>query len=324
VKKKGMEEKEKPHIPETTLESWAPKWLKKFAEENGLSLAELFNFEEGRFLRKREIENLKVALPQLRKPEALIDKYDFQTIQDVEKLIMDFAETHKDLLSYTPKALVVEEGEHLDYIMACRASRDGSVNMLINKEYENALISALQKLKNKDPLTKADEVMLETLWHEFIHLRTKNLFKVIWDLCDDHRRLTEMLTELVARHTYDRFLNMLRPGTKLNYQKEIIEVNVGYQGFIERFRYLLRKFEINEEEAVKELEYVLIEGVQDDITRWLADWLGKKVELLEVIERYNILDDLVKLEKVSYKEFKKEVDRLYEVVKRRQQQRNPG
>jgi hypothetical protein len=42
------------------------------------------------------------------------------------------------------------------------------------------------------------------------------------------------------------------------------------------------------------------------------------------IERYNILDDLASLEKVSFQEFKKEVDRHYEVVKRRQQRRNPG
>ena len=50
-----MEEREKPTIPESVLESWAPKWLKRYAEENGLSLADLFNFEEGRFLRRREI-----------------------------------------------------------------------------------------------------------------------------------------------------------------------------------------------------------------------------------------------------------------------------
>jgi hypothetical protein len=56
----------------------------------------------------------------------------------------------------------------------------------------------------------------------------------------------------------------------------------------------------------------------------LADWLGTKVDLLEEIERYNILDDMVALEKVSYQEFQKEVDRHYEIVKRRQQRRNPG
>ncbi|MFZ8788007.1 hypothetical protein, partial [Thermocrinis sp.] len=295
VKRKGMEEREKPAIPESALESWAPRWLKEYAKENGLSLADLFNFEEGRFLRRREIGNLKEALSQLRKPEALIEKYDFQTIQDVEKLVMDFAEAHKDLFFYTPKEVVVEEGEHLGYIMACRGSRDGSVSMLINKQYENALISALQNLRNKARLTKADEVMLETVWHEFTHLRTKNLFKVLLDMPDSHRRLVEMLTELVARHTYDRFLNMLRPGAIPNYQKEIIEVNVGYQPLIERFRYLLQKFRIDEKGAIKELEEVLIESVQDNIVAGLAEWLGKKVDLLEAIERYNILDDLVKL-----------------------------
>jgi len=324
VRKKGMEEREKPFIPETALESWAPKWLKEYAEENGLSLADLFNFKEGRFLRMREIGNLKEALPQLRKPEALIDKYDFRSIQDVEKLIIDFAETHKDLFFYIAKEVVVEEGKHLTYIMACRGRLDGTATVLVNKEYENALISALQNLRNKARLTKADEEMLETLWHEFTHLRTINLFKVLRHFTDGDRRLMEMLTEFIARHTYDEFLNMLRPGTMPNYQKELIEDGVGYQRLIERFRYLLRKFEINEKEVVKELESVLLEGVQHGIFKRLADWLGTKVDLLEVIERYNILDDMVKLEKVSYKAFQKEVDRHYEIVKRRQQRRNPG
>lgn len=55
VVRKGMEEKEKPAIPESALESWAPKWLKEYAKKNGLSLVDLFNFEEGRFLRRREL-----------------------------------------------------------------------------------------------------------------------------------------------------------------------------------------------------------------------------------------------------------------------------
>lgn len=55
VRRKGMEEKDKPTIPESALESWAPKWLKEYAEKNGLSLVDLFNFEEGRFLRRREL-----------------------------------------------------------------------------------------------------------------------------------------------------------------------------------------------------------------------------------------------------------------------------
>ncbi len=61
VRREGMEVREKPYIPETTLESWAPKWLKKYAEENGLSLVDLFDFEEGRFKRRREVYNCKTA-----------------------------------------------------------------------------------------------------------------------------------------------------------------------------------------------------------------------------------------------------------------------
>jgi urease gamma subunit len=319
VRRKGMEEREKPYVPETVLESWAPKWLKKYAEENGLSLADLFNFEEGRFLRKREIGNLKVALPQPRKPEALIEKYDFQTIQDVERLVIDFAETHKDLFFYTAKEVVVEE--RAGYEMACSGRPDRTATIYINKKHEKALISALQNLRNKARLTIEDEKILSTLWHEFIHLRTINLFSVYRLFSESKRRLVETLTEFIARHTYDRFLNMLRPGTMPNYQKEVIEDGIGYPRLVRRFRYVLQKFNINEKEAVKELEGVLIEGVQEGIMKRLADWLGTKVDLT-YIERYTILDEMVDLETISDQEFRKEVDRYYELVKRRQRQNN--
>ena len=311
VRRKGMEEKEKPHIPETVLESWAPKWLKKYAEENGLSLVDLFNFEEGRFLRMREIGNLKEVLPQLRKPEALIDKYDIRSIQDVEKLVIDFAETHKDLFFYTPKEVVVVE-KTIDYVMASVGHADQTGTVFVNKRYEGALIAALQSLKNKIRLTKGDEEMLEALWHEFTHLRTKDLFRVSRFFDASKLNLMETLTELVARHTYDKFLNMLRPGTMPNYQKEIIEGGPVYQPFIRRFRYVLQKFEINEKEAIKELEVILFEGVENLITR-LADWLGTKADLPKS-DRYIILDSIVDLKNISDQKFQKEVE---EYAKRR-------
>jgi len=324
VRRKGMEEKEKPYIPETALESWAPKWLKKYAEENGLSLADLFNFEEGRFLRRREVVDLSAVLPQPRKPEILIEKYEFNTVEDVEKLVLDITKLHEDLFFYKTKELVVTEGDPRAFWMAVRGYPDGTATMFLNKVYEQPLLTALRKLRNNIPLSKQDELMISVLWHEFTHLRTINFFKNFHHLSLSEKYLIETLTEFVSRHTYDRLLNMLRPGARPFYQEQLIEKSEGYQPLIERFRYLLRKFEIDEKKAVKELEGVLIEGVQDGVMYRLADWLGERVELLEDIERYNILDDLVNLEKVSFKEFKKEVDRLYEVVKRRQQRRNPG
>jgi urease gamma subunit len=321
VKRKGMEEREKPHIPETALESWAPRWLKKYAEENGLSLADLFNFEEGRFLRMREIGNLKVALPQLRKPEVLIEKYEFRTIQNVEKLVLDITKLHEDLFFYKPKELVVEEGDPYTFWMAVRGYPDGTVRMFLNKVYEKPLLTALQNLRNNAPLTKQDELMLSVLWHEFTHLRTINFFKVLRHFGTSETYLMEMLTEFVSRHTYDKLLDILKPGTKPKFQEQLIEKSEGYQIFVERFRYLLRKFEINEKEAVKELEDVLIEGTQHGIFRKLADWLGTKVDLTD-IERYTILDEMVDLERISDQAFRKEVDRHYELVKRRQRRDN--
>jgi tRNA(Glu) U13 pseudouridine synthase TruD len=114
---------------------------------------------------------------------------------------------------------------------------------------------------------------------------------------------------------------MLRPGIKPNHLREVIEDGMGYQIFVERFRYLLRTFQIDEKEAVKELEVILFENVKDLFVR-VVDWLGAKVDLPD-LSRFNILSDMLNLEKVSTQEFKKEVKRLYESAKRRQQRSNP-
>jgi hypothetical protein len=252
-------------------------------------------------------------LPQPRKPVALIEKYDYRSIQDVEKLIIDFTETHKDLFFYKAKEVVVEKGKN--YVMACSGHPDRTATVYINKKYERAVISALQNLRNKTRLTIEDEKILSTLWHEFTHLRTINLYSVhlYRRFSGLERWLMETLTEFIARHTYDRFLNMLRPGTMPNYQKEIIEAGVGYQLFITRFRYVLQKSKINEKEVVKELEGVLLEGVQHGIVKRLVDWLGTKVDLSETRRRI-ILENVVNL-RISDQEFQKRVDRYYENVK---------
>jgi hypothetical protein len=251
---------------------------------------------------------------QPRPPQAFIDKYEFRSIQDVEKLVIDFAETHKDLFFYTATKVVVKEGAN--YNMACVGYSDRTGTIFINKKYEGMLITALQNLRNKVPLTIEDEKILSTLWHEFTHLRTINLFKTLRHFTDYHRWLMETLTEFIARHTYDRFLSMLRPGIKPNHLREVIEDGMGYQAFIERFRFLLKTFRINEKEAVKELEAILFEKV-DNISVRLVEWLGTKIDISEPA-RYNILADVVELDKVNFKDFKKEVKRLYESAKRRQ------
>jgi urease gamma subunit len=320
VRRKGMEEREKPVIPEKVLESWAPKWLKEYAEKNGLSLADLFNFEEGRFLRKREIGDLNVVLPQLRKPEVLIEKYEFRTTQDVEKLVLDITKLHEDLFFYKTKELVVTEGDPRAFWMAVRGYPDGTATMFLNKVYEKPLLTALQNLRNNVQLTKQDELMLSVLWHEFTHLRTINLHKVSPHFNTSQRYIMEMLTEFVSRHTYDKLLDMLRPGTKPRFQEQLIEKSEGYQLFVERFRYTLKTFNIDEKAVLKELETILFEGTQDNLVGRLADWLGSKVPLTD-IERYTIIDYWVNL-RISEAEFRKEVKRHYELIKKRQQRAN--
>jgi len=253
---------------------------------------------------------------QPRKLEALIDEYDFRSIQDVEEMLKDFAEKHKDLFFYTVKNLRVME--KVDYIMGCISYDGKNATLFVNKEYEGTLISALQSFKNKIHLTKEDEKILAALWHEFIHLRTKNLFLYRSQLSKSEIYLIETITEFLARHTYDKFLKMLRPGTKPKHQKELVKDALGYKTFVRRFRYVLQRFKINEKEAVKELESILFEDGKN-LRRRLRDWLMTKTDLTE-IHCDVIINDIVNLE-MSDEKFQKEVDEYYEISKRRKKRR---
>ena len=194
---------------------------------------------------------------------------------------------------------------------------DKSATLFINKKYEKALISALQNFKNKVPLSKEDEMILQALWHELTHLRTKDIFKFFSQLSPTDQLLLETITEFIARHTYHEFFETLRPGTKPNYQKEIIEKSLGYQTEVRRFRYVLKKFEINEKEAVKELESILFED-GENLRRRLIDWLSTKADLSE-FQSDEILHIIIHAK--NDKEFQKVVREYYEISRRRKERR---
>jgi hypothetical protein len=204
--------------------------------------------------------------------------------------------------------------ENVSYVMGCWSDDGENATIYISKNYEQPLLSALQNFKNKVPLSKEDEMVLLALWHELTHLRTKDVFKVFVQLSAPERLLLETITEFIARHTYDEFFEILRPNTKPNYQKELIEEALGYNRSVRRFRYVLQRFKINEKEAVKELESILFEDCQN-IRKRLIDWLRTKADLL-AFESDDIIHNIVSW-KISDEEFQKEVDKHYERRKKR-------
>jgi SPP1 gp7 family putative phage head morphogenesis protein len=237
---------------------------------------------------------------QPRKPEAFIDKYEFRSIQDVEKFLKDFSEEHQDLLYYRVRDVKVVE--HKRYMMACIGYSDRTGTIFINKKYKAPLISALQSFKNKAQLTKEDESMLLALWHELTHLRTKDLFT--FKPNDLEKNMIETITEFIARHSYDEFFRMLRPKAKPNYQKELIKDSLAYRTYVGRFRYALQTFKINEKEGVEELKGILFEDSRN-IHRRLVNWLSTKTNLPETPSS-NIIWDMVN-DRTSDEEFQKEV-----------------
>jgi hypothetical protein len=67
-----------------------------------------------------------------------------------------------------------------------------------------------------------------------------------------------MLNEFVARHTYDEFIQMLKPGAKALHKKQILEAGYGYDPWVQGFRYFLKKFGLKEKDVVKEFSDIPI------------------------------------------------------------------
>jgi hypothetical protein len=86
-------------------------------------------------------------------------------------------------------------------------------------------------------MTFLQEYGLETLWHEVLHNNQR--FQMPASLSVGHWRLTEGLTQVIARQTYPEFLSSL--GVSAAYLQEIRVSGPGYPATSSRLSEVLRR-----------------------------------------------------------------------------------
>ena len=243
--------------------------IKKAAEELGLDL-----------------KHIKMPKPSKQKQDLLINKYEYNSLSDVEKYLKDFSETYKE---YFRSGFAGLRETKEEYFMATNpANGMFYISRLPYGSFLPAkdLVRAFSKIKNKLPLTFDEEYAIEALWHEINHNRVKRYVKFLQE--SSQMYLMETINQLVSRHTYEDFLKKI--GAEARHKEEILQKGYGYRLMVKNFRHLLSRVGFKEEKIVKELEKILFEDYGTLFEKVVA-LIAKKAKLPEAKVR-KILDKL--------------------------------
>jgi hypothetical protein len=156
-----------------------------------------------------------------------------------------------------------------------------------------SLLGAFDKIKQGIVLTEHEEYAMEVLWHEILHLKSKNT--VILPRIDDpnggfQRAALETTNQFVARKTYDKFMKQL--GGNPIHQKWILENGYGYKETVNNTRELLRILDINEDDFCKRAEELLMKNYSafDKKIVNLMEKMSRRKNLMDIYGRIEIED----------------------------------
>jgi SPP1 gp7 family putative phage head morphogenesis protein len=219
--------------------------------------------------------------------EGLADRFEVNSIDDLNPLFTAYNQENPDVLVNGFSSISETSA---DYFMATWPQR-GEFAVSNTRRYDvgggfhpaGNLVGAMQKIRNKIPLTFNEEYAVESLWHEICHNRAKKYAVTSWT--GAARINMEALNQLVARHTYPDFLAKL--GGEARFSTEVLENGYGYGVMVKNLHSLLRKLSVDEAAQIKAFENILYSKsygrVQDNLASHLAKVTGRPKDVLKEI-----------------------------------------
>ncbi len=115
------------------------------------------------------------------------------------------------------------------------------------------LVSAFKKIQNKETLNFDEEYSIEVLWHELLHVKSKNrtILPKVEDPDGFVRVALETINQFVARKTYrNDFLREIGGKNNVENYKWIMSNGYGYNPTVQNFRILLQCVNISEKDII--------------------------------------------------------------------------
>jgi hypothetical protein len=148
-----------------------------------------------------------------------------------------------------------------------------------------SLVKAFEKIRAGAKLTEHEEYSIEVLWHEILHLKSKNttVLPSINTVDTGFQRVAmETFNQIVARKTYPAFLNQLG-GKAAAHQEWILNSGYGYSDTVANTRKILDMLNINNGKFYTAAEKLLMKDY--------ADFDKNIVSIMEKMSgRKNIMD----------------------------------
>ena len=137
------------------------------------------------------------------------------------------------------------------------------------------LKKAWNKLSAGQDLTWEEEYACESLWHEITHNRQS---RGRMPRNSSKECMMEVVTQWTARRSYNEMLEAL--GGKSAHQADIIKNGLGYGSYLKRFDKLLSLLNINDEDLLPRLQYLISSFSTpeyfEEVEAMLAELSGKK------------------------------------------------
>ena len=218
--------------------------------------------------------------------EAII-KEEVKSIKGVQKIIDEYLKRYPE--DTNGKAITVgtfrEKPKGAGFTMMQANSVKGEIQFNTYKIYDGGtnspftrLTNALNKIRKGQKLSFEEEYAIESFYHEILHTKTKG-----WEALRPHgwgdykRTAMETVNQFVSRHEYARFIERLG-GTAIH-EKAVLKDGSGYKKWVGRFRDVIRKAKINEDEAYKHFENKLINGKYGDLEQEVYLYFKNKASL---------------------------------------------
>lgn len=234
---------------------------------------------------KEILEKFKEKEP-VKKEESKHEEIKSITIDKEQKTIKDVSNILEELSKITKYFSRGFKSVQLERKQNNNGSTDMNGKISLSKSKLDAVISALNKIREGKEKTEIEEKGLATLWHEIWHNRNQKGY-IRLDILETN--YMELGNEFVARNTLDEFMKQL--GTKLvHIDLKNNRIDTGYNNWVVRYSKIIKALDINNNDVVKNMIKSMETASYNEIKSELVNALKnnykgeKKIDFVKAVE----------------------------------------